>query len=1130
MNKAFAAFCLAFLVLLPRISSRAGDSDPSVGRWISVGNGPAHSGYYPATLGNGPAVAGWTRSFAGQPLNQVAVSDGRVFVTANGNSDRNNLPPPLPSPTPFALALDAATGAELWRYPTTRFFESPSVADGSVFFATGDLLVACNVQEGTPKWTHTDFGSYGPPVVVGDRLWANGANGVVQLRLSDNRVRYSASLFYPGYGCRVSFGDGVVYINDPKTFFAVDAESGGWLWTIPTSTQGSLLDPTIVPAIAGGKATFIADSSFRLVTVDLKTRKVLWSLPGTYPGYQYPPATDGAVVYAIVAKGLNAYAADTGQLLRRYDFPSPASPSVDLNFPPRNCQPIVTNDSVIVGTHLETYILDKATLALRQRLPVGGYLSYAGGILYVANIYGVLNTFHFPDAAEPSPAPWPAPTPPQPEPKGNIELATMNYQGTGTANGYSQLRGFSNANGRYVLFASKATDLTNIPDNNGQEDLFVRDLQTRTTELVTVNASGTAAGNATGFVDVQQACMTPDGRFVAFDSPLTDLDPADTNGPARDVFVRDLQQHKTTLISVSPDGAAAGGFRPFISADGRYVLFSGNEKLAPGDVPPNTTSLYVRDRQTNVTTRVSLDSSGAPLINAFALAFTRNGRFLLFKAAIQTSAGSRTQLFLRDLQSKTTQLVTVTISGQPATSGSIGNARLSEDGRFVVFDSTIPDLVAFDPNTTSPTHDSRDVFVRDTVAGTTTLINWEDFGDAILADISADGMVIGFFGNPYPHQSLYVCDRRTGITSQLVPGMVLAGDAAGTTGIRIDPTGRFVFYHPLDDVYVFDRQLRTKRLISHNFAGTGPGNGKSALGDITDDAQTVVFQNYGTDLVNLPDFNNSEGQSSPDIFVSTTETSGALLNISTRGDVRADDNTLIGGFVVAGTASKKVMIRGLGPSLQALGISNAVSDPTIDLYNGTGALLASNDNWKTNQSEIEATGIPPSHDLESALVRSLTPGAYTVVMRGNGGGAGTGLIELYDLENSTGSRLADISTRGFVGSGDNAMIAGFIAGGGDGGGAAVLVRGLGPTLSNFGVAGALQDPMLELRDPNGTLVGSNDDWRATQAAEIQATGIPPNNDSEAAILAKLAPGPYTAIIRGKNASTGVATVEVYHFN
>jgi hypothetical protein len=152
------------------------------------------------------------------------------------------------------------------------------------------------------------------------------------------------------------------------------------------------------------------------------------------------------------------------------------------------------------------------------------------------------------------------------------------------------------------------------------------------------------------------------------------------------------------------------------------------------------------------------------------------------------------------------------------------------------------------------------------------------------------------------------------------------------------------------------------------------------------------------------------------------------------------------------------------------------------------------------------------------------------VVRGAGNTSGIGLLELYDVDRSDTVHLANISTRGFVGSGDQVMIAGFIAGGGDGGGATVVVRGLGPTLNNFGVAAALQNPMLELRDPNGVLVKANDDWRTEDSSEIEAAGLAPSNENEAAILAKVAPGPYTAIVRGKDATTGVALVEVYHLN
>ena len=257
---------------------------------------------------------------------------------------------------------------------------------------------------------------------------------------------------------------------------------------------------------------------------------------------------------------------------------------------------------------------------------------------------------------------------------------------------------------------------------------------------------------------------------------------------------------------------------------------------------------------------------------------------------------------------------------------------------------------------------------------------------------------------------------------------------------------------------------------------------------------------------------------------------GQLLNISTRLRVLTGDNVLIGGFILLGPDAKRVIIRGLGPSLSSQGVPGPLADPTLELHAGDGTLIASNDNWKSdNQAEIEATTIPPSDDLESAIVATLPAdgSAYTAIVRGKNGTTGVGLVETYDLDTAANSKLANISTRGFVDTADNVLIGGFILGDGS---ARVIARAIGPSLTDVGVAGALQDPTLELHDGFGTLVASNDNWKTDQQAEIIATGVAPTKDLESAIVATLLPGNYTAIVRGKNDTTGVGLVEVYNLN
>lgn len=246
-----------------------------------------------------------------------------------------------------------------------------------------------------------------------------------------------------------------------------------------------------------------------------------------------------------------------------------------------------------------------------------------------------------------------------------------------------------------------------------------------------------------------------------------------------------------------------------------------------------------------------------------------------------------------------------------------------------------------------------------------------------------------------------------------------------------------------------------------------------------------------------------------------------LANISTRLRVDTGDNALIGGFIVTGGGPKRLIARAVGPSL---GIGGALGDPQLEIYNSAGELIASNNNWQDapNRQEIIDSTVAPSHPLESAILGTLAPGAYTAVVTGVNDGTGVGLVEVYDLDRTAGSKLANISTRGLVQSGDDVMIGGTIVVGTDN--QRVLIRALGPSLP---VAGKLSDPTLELYDRNGLLLETNDNWRSDEEAAIIATTIPPTNDLESAIVRLVTPAPYTAIVRGANGATGIGLVEVY---
>ncbi len=253
---------------------------------------------------------------------------------------------------------------------------------------------------------------------------------------------------------------------------------------------------------------------------------------------------------------------------------------------------------------------------------------------------------------------------------------------------------------------------------------------------------------------------------------------------------------------------------------------------------------------------------------------------------------------------------------------------------------------------------------------------------------------------------------------------------------------------------------------------------------------------------------------------------GQPLNIATRMSVQTGDNVLIAGFIVIGPSgsTKKVLIRGMGPSLAQFGVPGTLSDPFLELHKPDGSVV-SNDNWQQGDTSQIPAGFAPSDPREAVIVATLTPGNYSAVVKGAHGETGVGIAELYDLDSASQAKLANISTRGFINTGDNVMIGGFIIGGTEP--AKILVRAIGPSLIPFGVQGALQATTLELHDSNGSVI-SNEGWRSVQESEIIATTIPPSDDRESAILATLVPGNYTAIVRGKNDTTGIAVVEAYN--
>ncbi len=714
-----------------------------------------------------------------------------------------------------------------------------------------------------------------------------------------------------------------------------------------------------------------------------------------------------------------------------------------------------------------------------------------------------------------------------------IVMFRMSVDNTGNQGNSGSDWASISGDGYRIAFHSDSNNL--VPnDTNGLLDIFVRDRVANTTTRVSVDSSGTQGNGHSGHPSISR-----DGRYVAFWSLATNLVSGDTN-TVDDIFVHDMVTGATERISVSSSGTQGNGpsypVTP-LSADGRYVAFASAASNLVANDTNNQIDIFVRDRQTGTTERVSVDSSGLqangysgnPSINA-------DGRYVMFQSTATNLIGGDTNVvqdvFVHDRQTGETLRVSVGPGGTQANDTSQSSTRngISADGQLIGFSSLATNLVSGDTNGV------QDAFVYNRVTNTVERVSVDSNGVqgngfSMLTSLSSDGHFVGF-------------------------------NSQATNLVNNDTNG-------VQDVFVHNRLTHKTERVSVDSSGI-EGNNISYRADLSSDGRYAAFSSDADNLV-LGDTNGVR-----DVFVRDRGAS-TLRNISTRAYVLTGNNIAIGGFRISGTEPKTVLIRGRGPSMGGppFNLPGVLPDPMITLYFGSNP-IAQNDNWQTTEpqcdspaiscggaSQITATGKDPCQPfpgqssppqgctLESAILVTLPPGLYTVFIQGVNNVTGIGLIEVFEADtNTTMSNLVNISTRAFVGTGDNVAIGGFVVQGDNL--RKVLIRGRGPSLGGppFNLPGVLADPFLRLYH-GSTAIAENNDWQTSLAlcsqsgyecggaSEITATGkdpcqpfpgqsSPPQGCTmESAIIITLPPGLYTAILSGVNLGTGLGIVEVF---
>jgi hypothetical protein len=649
---------------------------------------------------------------------------------------------------------------------------------------------------------------------------------------------------------------------------------------------------------------------------------------------------------------------------------------------------------------------------------------------------------------------------------------------------------------------------------------------------IAVDASGnayiTGASASTSFPTTSGACQTTNHGGSLGNAFITKLNPSGTalvystylGGTGDSDRSRITGGDVGTGIAVDPSGKASVlGFtysKDFPVTPGAFQTTNkANNSLSRYTVfvtRLNTTgtalvySTYLGGTDHDLASRIAVDASG----NAYVTGDTGSDNFPTTAGAFQTTFPGFGSGFATKLNPTGTALIYSTYLGSGsgptrprgiAIDGS-GNAYVTGQAQSANYPTT------FGSFRKSYCGGFSDAFVTKLNPGGTGLVYSAYLcGDGNAAD-DAFGIAVDSAGNAYV----------TGYTDS---------DAFPTTADAYQTTRAGG-----DDTFLAKINPAGSALVYSTFLGGAASD--DGFGGIAVDKAGHAYVAGVTDSADLPitpGASQASYHGGNDVFAakfdfSTTAKTDQLLNIATRLPVQTGDNVLIGGFIITGTQPKKVLILGIGPSLAQF-FNGSLSDPTLELFQGN-TLLQSNDNWKESQAEIQATGLQPSNDLESAIVRTLNPGSYTAILRGKGSATGIGVVQAYDLNQAAQSKFGNIATRGFVDSGDNAMIGGFIIGPAGGTTTTVVMRAIGPSLASFGITGALQDPTLELHNGNGATIAFNDNWQDDSNQSKIPQSLQPSDQRESVLYRVLAPGNYTAVMRGSGNTTGIGLVEIYN--